>query len=76
MILYTIFPLEQVLEEPNTEYLDYIEMEYEGNVLILQPLSSNVGKIVRLISSDPNDYLNPQYQPGTLLHFVPSFNEY
>ncbi|HHY13746.1 MAG TPA: hypothetical protein GX526_03790, partial [Thermoanaerobacterales bacterium] len=30
--------------------------------MILEPMDFNKGKIVRIISSDPNDFINPSYQ--------------
>ena len=75
MILHTVFPLEQVLEEPHNEKFNFIEMKYAGMTIIVQPFNSTSGKLIRLISVNPNDYLNPQYQPGTIVYFTPQLTD-
>ncbi|MDF2684806.1 MAG: hypothetical protein K0R47_5996, partial [Brevibacillus sp.] len=32
------------------------------------------GRIVRLISPDPQDYLKPHYAPGQIVRFQPEWN--
>ncbi|MCL6451540.1 MAG: YlzJ-like family protein [Acetobacteraceae bacterium] len=48
-----------------------VEVEYDGRRLLVQPISGVEGRIVRLISTDPADYLNPAWQPGQPIRFVP-----
>ncbi len=47
----------------------YEEVEYAGTKLIMERLSSTQGRVVRIISSDPADFLNPSYQPGTTFNY-------
>jgi hypothetical protein len=45
----------------------YIEMEYLGEKVIVSPLTNNRYEIQRLISSSPQAYLNPEFQPGRII---------
>ncbi len=65
MILYTIYSPETVMETPPSEEQKYVSLDLEGRTLILE-FSGNQARVVRLISVDPDDYLNPKYQPGTI----------
>lgn len=69
-ILYTILPQEMVFagyeEEGDREFH---EVPMQGGSLLLEPLAKNQAKIVRVISSDPRVYLNPNLQPGTIIEF-------
>lgn len=44
-----------------------------GMTMQVQPLADGNARIVRLISANPNDYLNPAYMPGTTLRFSAIF---
>ncbi|ACB85045.1 YlzJ-like family protein [Natranaerobius thermophilus] len=72
MLIYTPVALEEVLQgaENQTSDSQYHEINYNGKTLIVEPQSPFQGKIVRLISSDSNDYLNPNLQPGNLINYA------
>lgn len=59
-------PIELVLENAQTAPA-LLEVQQEGRLLLVEPQPGGQGKLVRLISSDPSDYLNPSWQPGTLV---------
>ncbi len=74
-MFYTIVPLEYIFEEDESEETESkkqkkedIEIKREGGVSLMVE-SSPFGqyKITRLISTNPNDYLKPQWQPGTII---------
>lgn len=72
MIMYSIVPLEDIFEgiennEPNQE------IELNGVIMQVQPMNSYQAKVVRLISPNPQDYLNPAYSPGQIISFHPQF---
>lgn len=71
MILYTPVPIESVLNQNEDTTYEYFELDYHGVTLVMEPIDSYQAKIVRLISSNPNDYLNPSYTPGNILRFKP-----
>lgn len=72
MILYTYLPYEMVFPVDETSYSKEQTIEIDGGLLVVEPISANEYKIVRLISSDPNLYLNEQYSPGQMITM--SFN--
>ncbi|MFZ5639674.1 MAG: YlzJ-like family protein [Bacillota bacterium] len=73
-ILYTTMPLELVLEGIDREGPQYQEVEVAGAKLMLEQTGIAQGRVVRLLSTDPRDYLLAQYQPGTEVRFVPQFS--
>jgi hypothetical protein len=74
-MFYTIIPLEYIFEEDEPEETeskkqkkDDIEIKREGGVsLMVEAGPFGQYKITRLISTNPNDYLKPQWQPGTII---------
>lgn len=41
-----------------------LEVRVRGRLVQVAPAGPGSGTVVRLISSDPQDYLDPQFQPG------------
>ena len=70
MILYTPMQLELVVEgleemkEPAARLV-----EIGGVPLIIEDTGSGEGKVVRLLSTDPQDYLRTDLYPGTVIKF-------
>jgi hypothetical protein len=71
MIMYTPLPLEAVLEGMEDMKDDLSEISLNGVRLQVKMLSQNEAQVVRLISPDPQQYLNPAYAPGSYIHFNP-----
>lgn len=72
MILYTVIPIESIFDfETETDLAQNSPNEVEilqGRVrLLTQPLSGGQYKITRIISTDPQDYLKLEWQPGTIM---------
>lgn len=67
MILYTTIPHEIIFQENERSNQNEKTIEIDGGMLVVEMLSEQQYKIVRLISSDPNLYLNPQYAPGQII---------
>lgn len=68
MILYTIMPLDLVFADPDaTTKSQAVESTYLGKQIMSMMDSSGSRKIVRLISTDPQDYLDPRFFPGTVI---------
>ena len=63
MILYTVLPIETVLEGLDRQR-SFIDIQLEGVTLTVEPVSLEEAVIVRLISTDPRHYLHPQFSPG------------
>jgi hypothetical protein len=41
--------------------------------MLVELVGINQAKIVRLLSCQPNDYLNEAYKPGAFIHFHSAF---
>ncbi len=67
MILYTIYPLEMVFEDENEEQPRDVEIKAGLVSLMCQSMPGGEMKITRIISTNPQDYLNPEWQPGKTL---------
>lgn len=70
MILYSIIPAEMVFEgfEGDDRQIGFIEMEYRGEKVLTSALGGNRYVISRLISTSPKAYLDPAFQPGTIIY--------
>lgn len=66
-MLYTIYPPELIFQTEEKRH--YFTIEMEGRTFIMELLDGQA-QIVRLISPDPVDYLNPRWQPGTKVGFT------
>jgi hypothetical protein len=75
MIIYTAMPLEYVLEGMDQQEYNYSEIEFGNMTMVVEQATPYTGKIVRLISPNPQDYLNPSYSPGQMIHFRPTFSK-
>jgi len=71
MIIYTPLPIESVLNNPEEHQPQYMEINYQGKKVIVESVDAYQAKIVQLISSNPNDYLDSSYTPGKIIHFRP-----
>ncbi|MEG3070610.1 MAG: hypothetical protein HQP61_00730 [Peptococcaceae bacterium] len=68
MILYTPMQLELVLEGfDQTKYPEYKEIKYKGVPVLVEKTDSGEQKIVKLLSTDPADYLKQEMSPGSLI---------
>ncbi|MBB6449252.1 hypothetical protein HNR44_001201 [Geomicrobium halophilum] len=63
MIIYTPLPLSDVLAEDNDIEVKY--KETTSGTVKLQKNEEGAWIVDRLVSSNPNDFLHDDYQPGT-----------
>lgn len=69
---YSIIPGEMIFDEwDGAELEKHQEMAIGGCQCVVEPMEDNQVKIVKLLSSNPSDFMNPQYQPGTIIKFSP-----
>lgn len=72
MIMYSVIPLEQIFEGIENETSTLEEINIHGMIMEVQPIDSRQARIVRLISPNPQDYLNPAFAPGQIIYYTPS----
>lgn len=71
MILWTPLPAELVLDGLDAPPRPAMEVRSGGRLFVLQPITGTQARLVRLVSSDPADYLNPMFQPGRIVTLAP-----
>jgi hypothetical protein len=71
MTHYTILPLEAVMDGIEEMKSTSMEVMINGITMQVQPLNASQASIVRIISPNPQDYLNPLYSPGRVIEWRP-----
>lgn len=77
MILHTLMPNQAVLEgqdELDEQVKKQRLTNINGHSVVIEPVSANECRIVRLISSDPQNYLDSRLQPGNILPMTPDLS--
>lgn len=69
-MLWTALPMELVLEDQVTPVPQCVDLIQEGRTLQVLPLGDGAGVIQRLVSTNPQDYLDPRWQPGVRVPLV------
>jgi hypothetical protein len=64
MILYTMMPEELIYPTGNEDYLKQKMVEINGISVLVNETSPGEHYIVRILSCNPEDYLNDQFTPG------------
>lgn len=72
MTLYSVIPIEQILEGIEDKLEPCLELHISGVIMQVQPVGAHQARIVRMISPDPQHYLNPAFAPGQFIDFYPS----
>lgn len=63
MFLYTIVPAEVIFDED--EIAPAVPVNSNGRTVTVRQQSGGIGIVDQLLSTDPNDFLDPRWQPGT-----------
>jgi len=66
-MLWTVMPLEAVMEGSEKTRLKYREINYGNSILLVEETGESMAKIIRVISTDPLYYLDPFLQPGSII---------
>lgn len=65
MILYTPMQLELVLEGlEEMKHPEVREVTVDGVQLLIEEIGSGYGKVQKVLSTRPGDYLKPEFTPG------------
>lgn len=67
MIYWTPLELESVFAGWDERICSAVEIQKDGVLLQVEPQGDGMGKIMRLISGDPNNYLREDLAPGKLV---------
>ena len=68
MLYYSIYPPEVILNEEELEQKEVQrEIEYAGKRVIVTLDAQGEQRISRLLSTDPNDFLDPRWTPGNMI---------
>lgn len=68
-MLYSVISHEDIFADFEKELPKTKEISINGLILELELLSEFQAKVVRVISSDPQDYLSSHHQPGSIIHW-------
>lgn len=73
MIIYSVMPMEVIMNNMDDMEYHYSETEVDGVKMLVEHVPSSVeARIIRLLSPNPQDYLNPSYSPGQKIYFRPN----
>ena len=70
MTIWSIVPPDIMLNTPITSST-YEEIEWSGMKCIVEKTSPTQCRVIRILSTDPNDYLRMELQPGSVLTYDP-----
>lgn len=68
-MLWTVMPLNMVMDGSESYQPAYAEIPWKNGTLLVEETGQSTARVVRLISSDPLDYLNPELQPGNIISY-------
>jgi len=71
MILYTIYDPNVIFNNhsygDNQANASYSEMNVDGIMVQVSQTNNTDFRVERIISTNPADYLNPRFQPGSII---------
>ncbi|SJZ31594.1 YlzJ-like family protein [Selenihalanaerobacter shriftii] len=73
MVYYSIIPGDMIFTEEEENEVELLEVEVNGVTMVIDQTEIDKGKVVKVISSDPQDYMQLDYQPGNKIEFTPQF---
>jgi hypothetical protein len=72
VIFYSVVPMEVVFEGMDQVEKQVLrELPMGEATMVVEQTGPYEGKMVRLISPNPQDYLNPAFAPGQVIRFRP-----
>ena len=70
-MMWTIMPPEMIWEGIEEKPKGLLQLSWRGTPVLVEPLEFGRGKIVKLLSTDPKDFLRPELQPGSVVDLMP-----
>jgi hypothetical protein len=71
MTMYSIIPEEIIFAGAEDQQFAFIDMKINGVDVQVEMMNAHQAKIIRLFSSNANDYLNQDLAPGKIIEFQP-----
>lgn len=72
MIIHSVVPMEAIFANmEQVEKQEIKEVSYGHATMLIEQTGPFEGRIIRLISPDPQDYLNPRFAPGQTIPLQP-----
>jgi len=68
VLLYTVVPLEEVLEGFEQEPEPTIQLSLGALTVEAEFIGGFQARVVRVLSTDPRHFLEPSVQPGAIIH--------
>lgn len=65
MILYTMIPYEQVFPESGEMSANHVMLSYKGIPVMAEWTEHHEYRVIRVMSTDPNHYMDPDCMPGS-----------
>lgn len=69
MMLYTPMPLELVLAGSDDFHPVYEEISIRGRKVLVEKKDATHASVVRLLSTNPSDFLDPTLFPGAVITY-------
>jgi hypothetical protein len=69
VVIYTVLPPDEVMRQGEAESPHYFTIQMDGRTFVMESVNGHA-RIVRLVSTNPADYLNPEWQPGKQVGFT------
>ena len=70
MILYTMMPEHLIFPTDMNEYGKQKLISYEGIPLLVNMDEGQMCTVIRVMSSNPSDFLNEKFAPGTKISLI------
>jgi hypothetical protein len=70
MILYTMMPNELIFPYEKDGYQKQIKITYNGVPLLVEPADPQTYQVVRVLSSDPQHFLDDRICPGAKISLI------
>jgi hypothetical protein len=66
-------PQELIFQEDVNSYTKQSIIDVNGLSLVVEPISNEECRIVQILSTNPYDFLNNAYSPGSIVMLKPQF---
>ncbi|MCT2534581.1 YlzJ-like family protein [Aquibacillus koreensis] len=67
MILYTPLSESDIFPTESQDFQKYEMVNLQGKMVQVERLENGTCRIVQLLSTDPQDFLNEQFMPGSMV---------